>query len=94
MTKPPRTTKPARGLSKPRSELCQIDTGLEGHTCAFEFVPNKHRPREIYVTFDGQRIAYRAPDGSGRWLSLVPGYSVVDETPDGLVVYFDDERLH
>jgi hypothetical protein len=82
-----------------KSEILPISTPDDrtGHTCAFEFVPNSKRPREIYIVFDGQRIAMRAysvTESRGVWTPLVEGYEVIDETPDQVAVYFGDERLH
>jgi hypothetical protein len=73
-----------------KSEFYQIDTGSDGHTCAFEYVPSAKRARAIYLVFDGKRIAHLGdPDGphQGEWVSMVPGVEVVDEADGRLSIY-------
>lgn len=65
-----------------KSEILQISSPDDAHTCAFEFVPHKERPREIYIRFDGVRIAARGTrlaTGEPGWVPLVEGYEVTDE---------------
>jgi hypothetical protein len=84
-------------MNNTKSEFHKIDTGGDGHTCAFEYVPSAKRARAIYLVFDGKRIAHRGdPDGShqGEWVSMVPGVEVVDEADGRLSIYFEDRRLH
>jgi hypothetical protein len=67
------------------------------HRCSFEFVPNSKRPREIYVVFDGQRIAQRGirlATGEPGWMPLIDGYEVLDEAPDVIAVFFGGQRVH
>jgi hypothetical protein len=60
------------------------------YSCALEFVPNSKLPREIFVLFDGRRIAERCPRGSGDWIPLVAGYEVKDENgSEGISVVFN-----
>ena len=84
-------------MKKFRSEFYQISDHSDGHTCAFEFVPTAEKAKAIYVVFDGMRIAHRGdPDGPdcGEWVSMEPGFEVIDESPDTLAVYFEGKRLH
>jgi hypothetical protein len=89
-------------MSKPKSEIipCQPgnpDDGSAHHTCACEFVPSRERPREIYIRFDGRRVAKRGHSltiGHAAWLPLIEGYDVVDEAPERIAVFFGGERLH
>lgn len=34
------------------------------HICEFEFVPDLENAKEIYIIFDGERIAYRGKPGT------------------------------
>ena len=84
----------------PKSEIIPIfeasDDSVQ-HSCAFEFVPNSKRPREIYVVFDGQRIATRGvclATGEPGWLPLIEGYEVTDEAFNAISVFFGSKRLH
>jgi hypothetical protein len=84
-------------MNNTESEFHQIDTGGDGHTCAFEYVPNAKSARAIYVVFDGKRIAHRGdPDGPhrGKWVSMVPGFEVVDEADGALSIYDEGRLLH
>jgi hypothetical protein len=69
----------------------------DGHTCEFEVIGSQRRPKALYVVFDGVRIARRGDPGTlhaKTWVSLEPGYTVVDEGPDNLAVYFEGHALH
>jgi hypothetical protein len=87
-------------MSKPKSEIIPCQPGNDGsahHTCAYEFVPSRKRPREIYIRFDGRRVAKRGRSltiGHAAWLPLIEGYDVVDEAPERIAVFFGGERLH
>ena len=66
------------------------------HTCAIEFVPNSKRPREIYIVFDGKRVAARGYDPEHDrdvWLPVVDGYEVADESDGNISVFVRRERL-
>jgi hypothetical protein len=74
---------------KPRSEILPCYPASDnagGRVCEMEFVPSTKDPREIYVVYEGRRIATRGRllTGERGWLSLVAGYEVVDETRDQL----------
>jgi hypothetical protein len=61
-----------------RGSLMEI-ASHSGHVCEFEFVPNERNAREIYVVFDGKRIAYRGKPGTPQartWVSTEPGFEV------------------
>jgi hypothetical protein len=78
-----------------KSEICPA-FGPAEHTCEFEFVPSAKKARAIYIRFDGERIAYRgAPDSpqAKTWVTMVPGYEVIDATPDVLEIRFAGEVL-
>ena len=53
----------------------------------------REKLREMYVIFDGRRIAYRGQCGTSearRWVSVVPGYTVLDEKDcEGIEVPFE-----
>src|SRR5262245_64678684 len=74
-------------MPRPKSEFQHVfDQG--GHTLQFEFVPNTKKPKELYAVWDGRRIAYRGkPDTpqAGTWVSMVPGYKVVDEDDPDMI---------
>jgi hypothetical protein len=74
-----------------KSEFCYIDTHGDGHACAFEFVPHQRKPKNIYVVFDGERIAYRGDRAN--WVAK-PGYTVVDEDDTTIAIYFHGQRFH
>jgi hypothetical protein len=83
---------------RPRSEFfpCRPFDG-DGHVCQGERVIDPAgQTRAIYIVFDGRRIAARGRLATGErgWVSLVPGYEVVDESPDVLAVFFRGERVH
>ena len=73
------------------SDLVEISTdGI--HSCEFEYWPNQKKMREIYIRFDGRRIAYRGqPDTpqARTWVAIDKRYRVRDENDgDGLVIEF------
>src|SRR5262249_36300685 len=57
--KRPQHTTETNHMNNTKSEFHKIDTGGDGHTCAFEYVPSAKRARAIYLVFDGKRIAHR-----------------------------------
>ena len=57
------------------------------HVCAVQVT----EAGEMYVVFDGKRIAQRM---NKRWETMVPGYKVVDEEPNVLAIFRNDERVH
>jgi hypothetical protein len=75
-----------------KSEIIPIDR-RQGHTLDFEFVPRANNHDEIFVVVDGRRIASRGQPGTpeaGIWVSIVPGYTVLDKNDgEDIVVYFD-----
>jgi hypothetical protein len=82
---------------RPKSEFHHI-ADHSGHMLQFEFVPSAKKPKELYAVWDGRRIAYRGKPGTpqaGTWVSMVPGYKVVDEDyPDRIVVTFNGKVVH
>jgi hypothetical protein len=78
--------------ARQKSEIVRGDN-QHGHAVEFECVPSTKKLCEMYVIFDGRRIAYRGhPDTSeaGRWVSIITGYTVLDErNGEGIEVYFD-----
>ena len=78
--------------ARQKSEIIRGDN-QHGHTLEFECVPSAKKLREMYVIFDGRRIAYRGQPGTseaGTWVSIVPGYTVLDEKDgEGIEIYFD-----
>ena len=63
----------------------------------FLFVPRANNHDEIFVVVDGRRIASRGQPGTpeaGIWVSIVPGYTVLDKNDgEDIVVYFDGKVL-
>jgi hypothetical protein len=56
---------------------------------------HEEAPRDV-SGLDGRRIAYRGrphTSEAGRWVSIVPGYTVLDER-NGIEVYFDGKIVH
>ena len=52
------------------------------HSCQFEFWPSKKRTKEMYIRFDGRRIAYRGHPGTPQartWVAIDKRYTVRDE---------------
>jgi hypothetical protein len=85
----------AKRAKNPKSEILPISGQDTSHSCAFECVPSSKKPREIYIVFDGQRIAKRGvrlATGEPGWISLIEGYEVEDVTADQFVIYFHGER--
>ena len=76
--------------ARQKSEIIRGDN-QHGHTLEFECVPSAKKLREMYVIFDGRRIAYRGQPGTQRtWVSIVPGYTVLDEKDgEGIEGYSD-----
>jgi hypothetical protein len=67
--------------ARQKSEIVRSDN-QHGHAVEFECVPSTKKLREMYLIFDGGRIAYRGrphTSEAGRWVSIVPGYTVLDE---------------
>jgi hypothetical protein len=63
------------------SDFAKLDMGGT-HNCEVEFWPSQKKPREIYIRFDGQRIARRGhPDTpeAKTWVPLDARYRVRDE---------------
>jgi hypothetical protein len=70
----------------------------DGHVLEFEYVPTAEKAREMYVVYDGRRIAYRGKPGTSearRWISMEPGVTVVDvgENYNAVRIYFSDDGL-
>jgi hypothetical protein len=91
---------PIRLMTKsPTSEvylLCPA-SDEDGHDLIeLEFVPNSKEPREIYVVFEGQRIAARdrLPSGEPDWLAFIGGVKVVDEANGQLAIFIDGDRVY
>lgn len=86
----------ARSVMSRKSEIIPIDR-RQGHTLDFEFVPRANNHDEIFVVVDGRRIASRGQPGTpeaGIWVSIVPGYTVLDKNDgEDIVVYFDGKVL-
>ena len=82
---------------RPKSEFQHIAT-LNGHTLQFEFAPSVRQPKELYAVWDDRRIAYRGKPGTpqaGKWVSMVPGYEVVDEGyPDRIAVFVNGKVVY
>jgi hypothetical protein len=77
------------------SDLVEISTdGI--HSCQFEYWPNQKKMKEIYIRFDGRRIAYRGhPDTpqAGSWVAIDKRYLVRDENDcDRVVVEWNHEH--
>ena len=68
-----------------------------GTSANLSLCPTRERAREIYIEFDGKRIAQRAhPDTphARTWISLEPGWTVRDVgNYDGIVVEHHDALL-
>jgi hypothetical protein len=68
-------------------------------TCGMEAVPVENSDtgrQELYIVYDGMRIAKRGYPGSpqaGTWVSLEPGYRVLDSGKRELVVEYDPPGL-
>ncbi len=81
-----------------KSQFRPISEGLDGtgHSCEFEQVTHKGKWVALYVVFDGKRIAQRGEPGGPHartWVSLVPGYDVVDLDSDEIEVRFEGRVL-
>jgi hypothetical protein len=84
-------------MTKIKSEIHTIDSIDGGPTCEFEFVPSVKRARLLYVRLDGRRIAVRGRPGTPQartWVSLEPGYRVLDAPNREIVIEYNGARVH
>jgi hypothetical protein len=70
-----------------KSEFTPI-TDQHGRACAVEFVPSRKRPDQIYVVFNGKRIAFRHL-GKKKWISIA-GYAVTNDDKGNVFI----QQLH
>jgi hypothetical protein len=59
--------------------------------CAFELVEEENGESELYVVYDGRRIAKRGQPDSPQaktWISIEPGYEVFDRGKRGLTIKY------
>jgi hypothetical protein len=80
-----------------KSEIYELGVH-NGHVCAFEFVRSQGQTKDIYVVFDGQRIAYRGYSDTLQaktWVPMVSGYEVVyNDDYTAIEVYLDGKLIH
>ena len=79
-----------------KSEIIPIDR-RQGHTLDFEFVPRANNHDEIFGSSMAGGLPFRGQPGTpeaGIWVSIVPGYTVLDKNGgEDIVVYFDGKVL-
>ena len=76
-----------------KSEIIPIDR-RQGHTLDFEFVPRANNHDGADQAPDPGWCGQPGTPEAGIWVSIVPGYTVLDKNDgEDIVVYFDGKVL-